>query len=123
MTRERYQGTESVDQERFGANLLLRRGVKNSNESHHHSTNAVGTAEQNGDALQPKSRVSVPGDLDPQIGSYRTDAPTTSWVAAETRSKFGSGETFDVGAAFQLGMPLEKVGPCQSSDRWFTRGW
>ena len=87
VARDRYQGTESVDQERFGANLVLRRGVKNSNESHHHSTKAVRTAKQNGDVLQPKSRVSVRGDLDPQIGTYRTDAPTTSWVAVETRRR------------------------------------
>ena len=31
--------------------------------------------------LQAKSRMTIPGHLDPQIGLYRTDAPTTTCLA------------------------------------------
>ena len=41
----------------------------------------VGKAKQSGDMMQPKSSIRIPGHLDPQIGIYLTDAPSTPWFA------------------------------------------
>ena len=41
-------------------------------------------AKRNGDSVQPQSRLIIPGHLDPQIGTYRTDPPTTSLVAVQS---------------------------------------
>ena len=43
----------------------------------------VSTAKQNGDSVQPKSWLIIPGHLDPQFGTHENDAPTTSWVAVQ----------------------------------------
>jgi len=63
--------------------------------------------------LEAKSRLVIPGHLDPQIGSYRTDAPTTSWLAVLTMVSVGlsmnmSGFIFDVTAAFLSGMSMTR---------------
>ena len=65
----------------------------------------------NGEVIQPKSRTIILDRLDPQVGTYRTDAPSTSWVAVQIEAccDLGmSGESFDVGAAFLSGTPLDK---------------
>ena len=72
----------------------------------------VRTAKDNGEVIQPKSRISA--HLDPQVGrTYRADAATTSWVATQVSVTLAasagmSGETLDVSASFLSGMPLEK---------------
>ena len=33
--------------------------------------------------LKAKSRMVIPGHLDPHLGEYRSDAPTTAWVAVQ----------------------------------------
>ena len=63
--------------------------------------------------LEAKSRLVIPGHLDPQIGSYRTDAPTTSWRAVLTILPVAlvmdmTGFIFDVTAAFLSGMAMER---------------
>ena len=63
--------------------------------------------------LIAKSRMIVPGHLDPQIGLHRTDAPTTTCLAVFIISilavSFGWwGEIFDVNGAFLSGKPMER---------------
>ena len=69
------------------------------------------TTNRNGDSVQPQSRLIIPGHLDPQIGTYRTDAPATSLVAVQSAVMFAvslslSSETCDVSPAFLSGMPI-----------------
>ena len=52
----------------------------------------------------------IPGHFDPHIGTYRSDAPTTSWVAAHVAVLGMSGETCDVRKA------TGNVDSCQSSE-------
>ena len=68
----------------------------------------VRTANRNGDSLQPKSLLIIPGHLDPQFGTERTEGPTVSWDGC--RKDYGddcgepqnmSGTTHDIGAAFR----------------------
>ena len=67
----------------------------------------------NEDSVQPESRVIIPGHLDPQIGTYRTDAPTTSWVAVQIAVTIAAslnmpGETVYLSVLPSLsGMPVE----------------
>jgi len=63
--------------------------------------------------LAAKSRLILLGHLDPQIGLYRTDAPTTSalavYVAAAIAMAYGwIGEVFDVMTAFLTGKELTR---------------
>ena len=74
---------------------------------------SVPTAKQNGDVMQSKSRIIFLGHLDPLIGTYRTDAPTTYCVKVQVAVALAvsldmSGETLDVSAAFLSGMPIER---------------
>ena len=63
--------------------------------------------------LKAKSRLIVPGHLDPQLGSFRTDSPTTSPLAiclcvTVAVSRRWIGTTFDVSAAFLSGKATER---------------
>ena len=63
--------------------------------------------------LAAKSRIVMPGHRDPQLGLYRTDAPTTSglavYVAASIAVSMGwTGELFDVATAFLTGKKLDR---------------
>ena len=40
-------------------------------------------AKWSGETVQPKSRLMIPRHMDPQIGTYRTDALNNSWPAME----------------------------------------
>ena len=60
-------------------------------------------------SLEAKSRIIIPGHLDPQLGSYRTDSPTTSWLAVLTMISVAlcngmMGSVFDVKTAFLSGL-------------------
>ena len=65
------------------------------------------------DLLLAKSRLIVPGHLDPQLGEFRTDAPTTTPVAIRllittaVSLKWG-GKVFDVRTAFLSGNAQER---------------
>ena len=64
-------------------------------------------------SLEAKSRIIIPGHLDPQLGSYRTDSPTTSWLAVLTMISVAlcngmMGSVFDVKTAFLSGSPLDR---------------
>ena len=64
-------------------------------------------------SLEAKSRIIIPGHLDPQLGSYRTDSPTTSWLAVLTMISVALcndmlGSVFDVKTAFLSGLPLDR---------------
>ena len=66
-----------------------------------------------GEALIGKCRLVLPGHRDPQIGWYRTDAPTTSplavYVAAVITLSMGwIGMLFDVSIAFLTGKKLDR---------------
>ena len=75
-------------------------------ESDHYSTDAVcSETKPNGEVIHPKIGMITAGHLDPQIGTYRTDAPTTSWVAVQVAVTLAASmsvfrDTFDVSAAF-----------------------
>ena len=65
------------------------------------------------DALVAKSRLVLPGHRDPQLGLYRTDAPTTSPLAVYVAAVIGVslgwiGRLFDVSTAFLTGMSLDR---------------
>ena len=69
-----------------------------------------GTGEED---LIAKSRIIIPGHTDPQIGLYRSDAPTTTClavfvVAALAVSFDWIGEVFDISSAFLSGLPMER---------------
>ena len=60
-----------------------------------------------------KSRLIIPGHRDPQLGLYRTDAPTTSGLAVLTCAAIAAslewpGEVFDVHTAFLSGKPIDR---------------
>ena len=64
--------------------------------------------------LIAKSRIIIPGHRDPQLGLYRTDAPTTSLIALYLTvllavSKGWVGCTFDVTTAFLKSEKMERV--------------
>ena len=64
-------------------------------------------------SLEAKSRLVIPGHTDPQLGLYRTDAPTTSHLAvivcAILSMSLGWGiEIFDVTTAFLSGMAMTR---------------
>ena len=66
-----------------------------------------------GAQLIAKSRLIIPGHLDPQLGTFRTDAPTTSSVAvhicvAIAAAKGWHGWTFDVSTAFLSGKETQR---------------
>ena len=65
------------------------------------------------DELEAKSRLVIPGHTDPQLGLYRTDAPTTSHLAVMMCAIVSvalewSLETFDVTTAFLSGMAMSR---------------
>ena len=64
--------------------------------------------------LQPKSPLVIPGHLDPELGGYRTDSPTTSPIAVRLLktlcvSENWVGWVFDVSTAFLSGKQTERV--------------
>ena len=64
-------------------------------------------------ALEAKSRLIIPGHTDPELGLYRTDAPTTTHLAviaaATIAIRLGFDiETFDVQTAFLSGMEMTR---------------
>ena len=78
--------------------------------------------------MQPKSSITIPGHLDPQFGTYQTDAPTTSWVAVQVAVTLAAslgmfGETLDGSAASLSGMPLGSPIHVKSTERWCTGSW
>ncbi len=81
----------------------------------HVRTNQDKTAE----SLEAKSRVTIRGDLDPQLGSFRTDSPMVSWMAVVLvvvigLSKDMECEIFDVAAAFLSGVALDREIFCRA---------
>ena len=67
-----------------------------------------------GDELKPKSRLVVPGHLDPELGGYRSDGPTTSPIAVRLLktlivSKQWEAWVFDVSSAFLSGKQTERA--------------
>lgn len=69
------------------------------------------------DDLRPKSRLVIPGHLDPELGGYRTDSPTTSPIAVRLLkslivSKQWEGWVFDVSTAFLSGKQTDRGGVC-----------
>ena len=68
----------------------------------------VRTNKGQGSKVEAKSRLVIPGQHDPQLGLFRTDAPTTSslavWVCASLGVAMGwTFEVFDVATAFFVG--------------------
>ena len=73
----------------------------------------VRTARQDGDSAQSKSGRIIPRHLNPQSGTYWTDALTTSWVAVLMEVTLAvrpsmPREAVDASAAFLSGMPLDR---------------
>ena len=63
--------------------------------------------------FQPKSRMVIPGHLDPHLGQYRSDAPTVMWVCVQLAkavcaTKKWRALTFDVTTAFLSGKEVER---------------
>lgn len=63
--------------------------------------------------FQPKSRIVLPGHLDPHLGEYRSDAPTALWVSVQMAKavcsmKRWAALTFDVTTAFLSGKHVER---------------
>ena len=63
--------------------------------------------------FQPKSRMVIPGHLDPHLGQYRSDAPTVMWVCVQLAKavcamKKWRALTFDVTTAFLSGKEVER---------------
>ena len=82
--------------------LSGRNGWWRNNQSCSAPTRYVRTAKRNGDSLQPKSRLIIPGHLD-----------SHSWIAVQIGVKVAVslsmfGETFYVSAAFSLGIPTDR---------------
>ena len=66
------------------------------------------------DVLQPKSRLVVPGHMDPGLGLFRTDSPTAPPVAIRMMKSLmvtlaWSGYTFDVSTAFLSGKNTDRL--------------
>ena len=78
------------------------------------STNTAGSSEPwETDDIEAKSRLVIPGHLDPQIGLFRIDAPTTSPLAVMVCATIAisldwSFEVFDIMTAFLSGMRMER---------------
>ena len=63
--------------------------------------------------LRAKSRMVIPGHLGPHLGEYRSDAPTTAWVAVQmakciAANRSWSASSFDVSAAFLSGKEVRR---------------
>ena len=63
--------------------------------------------------LKAKSRMVIPGHLDPHLGDYRSDAPTTAWVAVQmakciAASRRWKASCFDVSTAFLSGKEVQR---------------
>ena len=63
--------------------------------------------------LKAKSRMVIPGHLDPHLGSYRADAPTTTWSAVQLAKNIASmrgwvASCFDVTTAFLSGKEVDR---------------
>ena len=63
--------------------------------------------------FQPKSRMVIPGHLDPHLGQYRSDAPTVMWISVQLAKavcamKKWRALTFDVTTAFLSGKEVDK---------------
>ena len=63
--------------------------------------------------LKAKSRMVIPGHLDPHLGEYRSDAPTTAWVAVQmakciATSRSWRATCFDVSTAFLSGKEVKR---------------
>ena len=63
--------------------------------------------------LRAKSRMVIPGHLDPHLGEYRSDAPTTAWVAVQMAKCIASNRrwnasSFDVSTAFLSGKEVKR---------------
>ena len=63
--------------------------------------------------LRAKSRMVIPGHLDPHLGEYRSDAPTTAWVAVQMAKCIASNRgweasSFDVSTAFLSGKEVQR---------------
>ena len=63
--------------------------------------------------LQAKSRLVIPGHLDPHLGEFRSDAPTTLWSAVQlakgiAATRRWSATTFDVATAFLSGKEVSR---------------
>lgn len=66
------------------------------------------------DPLKAKSRLVIPGHLDPELGGYRTDSPTTSPIAVRLAksmciTKGWSAYVFDVSTAFLSGQKTQRT--------------
>ena len=73
----------------------------------------VRAAKWSGETVLPKSRLIIPRHMDPQIGTYRTDALNNSWPAMEVAvtialSLHMPAETFDVCATRLSGMSIDR---------------
>eukprot|EP00435_Cladocopium_sp_Y103_P070035 s255_g34.t1 len=63
--------------------------------------------------FQPKSRIVIPGHLDPHLGSFRSDAPTVPWVTVQLAKMVGVNKgwcflIFDVTTAFLSGKEVDR---------------
>ena len=63
--------------------------------------------------LRAKSRMVIPGHLDPHLGEYRSDAPTTAWVAVQMAKCIATNRgwmasSFDVSTAFLSGKEVKR---------------
>ena len=63
--------------------------------------------------LRAKSRLVIPGHLDPHLGSYRADAPTTMWTAVQLAKTIAAtrkweASCFDVTTAFLSGKEVSR---------------
>ena len=72
----------------------------------------VRTSRRTSNSVEPKSQLSIPGHLDLQGGTYRTDVPTTFRVAVQIAVSITPSSTFfdrsiDVSAAFLSGEPID----------------
>ena len=64
--------------------------------------------------LQAKSRMVIPGHLDPDLGTYRSDAPTCPWVIVQMAKsicalKGWKATIFDITTAFLSGKEVERI--------------
>ena len=63
--------------------------------------------------LTPKSRIVIPGHLDPHLGSFRSDAPTVPWVVVQMAKSLGVIKSwlfliFDVTTVFLSGKEVDR---------------
>ena len=120
MARRRCQKLETMDQEwmhslstRETSRLAANTSIISAPVRH------VRIAKRNGDSVQPKSRLTIPGHLDPHFRTNRPDAPRTSWVAVQTAVTIAVSlnmfwETLDVSAGFLSGMPIDRSSHIQA---------